>query len=130
MMTTTMENLPSPTKQEPNLPADKPKPTTLAGAVTENFDQIINLASQITEIRKLKTMGNIQIKQLQENRKYLLAEAEAYAQKKNADTNDVVQKMNLVRLMMNDFYAQSNGSLSSEDFRIVITEIVNQMGKV
>ena len=65
-----------------------------------------------------------------EDRKTLLAEAEAYAIRKNADTNDVVQKMAIIRGMMQDFYAQSNQQISGEDFRIIITEIVEQMGKV
>lgn len=60
----------------------------------------------------------------------LLAEAQAYVEKKKADTNSVVEKMNVVRTMMLDFYTHSNGNISGDDFCRIISEMVNQMGKV
>lgn len=38
--------------------------------------------------------------------------------------------MNVIRSMMQDYYAASNNNISSEDFRAVITDIVNQMGRI
>ena len=102
----------------------------LLGAAADNFGEILRLAEEITEIRKTKVQTEAVIKQMSEYRKTILAEAESYAMKKNADTKSIVDKMNVIRLMMQDFYAQSNQQLSSEDFRAVITEIVNQMGRV
>lgn len=102
----------------------------LLGAAADNFGEILRLAKEITEIRKIEVQTEAVIKQMSESRKTILAEAESYAMKKNADTKSIVDKMNVIRLMMQDFYAQSNQQLSSEDFRAVITEIVNQMGRV
>lgn len=102
----------------------------LLGAAADNFGEILRLAEEITEIRKTKVQTEAVVKQMSEYRKTILAEAESYAMKKNADTKSIVDKMNVIRLMMQDFYAQSNQQLSSEDFRAVITEIVNQMGRV
>lgn len=102
----------------------------LLGAAADNFGEILRLAEEITEIRKTKVQTEAVIKQMSEYRKTILAEAESYAMKKNADTKSIVDKMNVIRLMMQDFYAQSNQQLFSEDFRAVITEIVNQMGRV
>ena len=102
----------------------------LLGAAADNFGEILKLAEEITEIRKTKVQSDAVIKQMAEARKTLLAEAEAYAMKKNADTKSIVDRMNIIRAMMQDFYAQSNQQLSGEDFSAVITEIVNQMGRV
>lgn len=102
----------------------------LLGAAADNFGEIMKLAEEITEIAKTKVQTEAVIKQMAEARKNLLAEAEAYAMKKNADTKSVLEKMNLIRAMMKDFYDQNNQRLTSEDFKAVITEIVNQMGRV
>lgn len=109
----------------------------LLGAAADNFGEILKLAEEITEIRKTKVQSDAVIKQMAEARKTLLAEAEAYVMKKNADTKSVVEntkvvieKMHVIRMMMQDFYAQNQQHLSSEDFKAVITEIVDQMCRV
>jgi len=117
------------TKPGTNAPAVSGK-DKLLGAAADNFGEILKLASEITEIAKLKVGTDAIIKQMAEKRKDLLAEAEAYALRKKADTNSVVEKMELVRKMMLDFYEHNVTTISGEDFRIIITEIVNQMGKV
>jgi len=117
------------TKPGANAPAVSGK-DKLFGAAADNFGEILKLASEITEIAKLKVGTDAYIKQMAEKRKELLAEAEAYALRKKADTNSVVEKMELVRKMMLDFYEHNVTTISGEDFRIIITEIVNQMGKV
>lgn len=106
------------------------QPKKFGTVLADNFDSIIKLASDLVEIKKMKVQSEAILKKMAEDRKTLLAEAEAYAIRKNADTNDVVQKMAIIRGMMQDFYAQSNQQISGEDFRIIITEIVEQMGKV
>lgn len=102
----------------------------LLGAAADNFGEILKLASEITEIAKLKVSTDAIIKQMAEKRKDLLAEAEAYALRKKADTNEVIEKMNVIRLMMNDFYEHSDAKISGEEFKAIMTEIVNQMGRV
>ncbi len=67
---------------------------------------------------------------MEADRKQLLAEAEAYVLMKNADTNSVIARMNVIRLMMQDFYQQSNHQITSEDFKQIITSIVDQMGRI
>lgn len=52
-------------------------------------------------------------------------------QKKNADTNSVVEKMKIVRDMMNDYYKYSgNANISGDEFRMIISDIVNNMKQV
>jgi hypothetical protein len=103
---------------------------TVGDVLGDNFDSIMKLATDITEIRKIQVMSHAEVEKMEAARKSLLSEAEAYAIKKHADTNDIVQRMNIIRGMMADFYAQSNQQITGEDFRIIITEIVNQMGRV
>lgn len=71
------------------------------------------------------------LKQMDKQRENLLAEAEAYVRKKNADTNDVVEKMKVVSDMMNNYYRYSgNANISGNDFRMIISDIVNSMKQV
>ena len=103
---------------------------TKLDVVSEGFDNIMKLATEITEIKKMKTQGELILQKMDKDRELLLTEAQAYAEKKNADTKSVVDRMNVIRGMMQDFYAQSTQQLTGEDFRVIITEIVNQMGRV
>lgn len=100
-------------------------------AVADNFGQILDIASSIVEIERMKVQSEAVIKQMAETRKNLLAEAEVYAIKKNADADSVVQKMQIVRDMMRDFYeCNTNANLSGEDFSRIISSIVCEMGKL
>ena len=103
---------------------------TKLDVVSEGFDNIMKLATEITEIKKMKTQGELILQKMDKDRELLLTEAQAYAEKKNADTKSVVDRMNVIRGMMQDFYAQSNQQITGEDFRVIITEIVNQMDRV
>ena len=103
---------------------------TKLDVVSEGFDNIMKLATEITEIKKMKTQGELILQKMDKDRELLFTEAQAYAEKKNADTKSVVDRMNVIRGMMQDFYAQSNQQITGEDFRVIITEIVNQMGRV
>ena len=125
--------------KQPEIIISKPQtqPTTTgktAGdVISENFESIVNLASQYMEIKKGKVETDNQVKLLEQARKQLVTEAEVYCMKKDRETKDVVQRMMIIREMMNDFYAaaqQSQQPITSADFRIIITEIVNQMGRV
>lgn len=103
----------------------------MSDAIADNFGQILELASGIVEIEKMKVQSAAVLKQMEESRKNLLAEAEAYATKKNADTDGVVQKMQMVRDMMRDFYQyNNNANLSGEDFSRIISSIVSEMGRL
>lgn len=98
--------------------------------VSNNFDSIMNLAGSIVEIKKMKVASEACLKKMAEDRKALETEAQAYAIKKRADTSSVVDRMNVIRSMMQDFYAHNQGNLSGDDFCKIITEVVNQMGRV
>lgn len=103
---------------------------TKLDVVSEGFDNIMKLATEITAIKKMKTQGELILQKMDKDRELLMTEAQAYAEKQNADTKSVVDRMNVIRGMMQDFYAQSNQQITGEDFRVIITEIVNQMGRV
>lgn len=98
--------------------------------VANNFDSIMNLAGSIVEIQKMKVASDACLKKMAEDRQTLEAEAQAYALKKRADTSSVVERMNVIRSMMQDFYAHNQGNMSGDDFCKIITEVVNQMGRV
>lgn len=115
---------------KPNVGSQQVATKTKLDVVSEGFDNIMKLATEITEIKKMKTQGELILQKMDKDRELLMTEAQAYAEKKNADTRSVVDRMNVIRGMMQDFYAQSNQQITGEDFRVIITEIVNQMGRV
>lgn len=115
---------------KPNVDNQQVATKTKLDVVSEGFDNIMKLATEITEIKKMKTQGELILQKMNKDRELLMTEAQAYAEKKNADTKSVVDRMNVIRGMMQDFYAQSNQQITGEDFRVIITEIVNQMGRV
>lgn len=96
--------------------------------VVDNFGSILDLAYDITEICKMKVQSDAVINKMEQDRKTLLAEAEAYAIRKNVDTSSIIDKMKLVQEMMRDFYQYNNSNISSEDFSKIISEVINQMG--
>lgn len=102
----------------------------MVDALTNNFGTILELVGNVLEMQKMKTASDAVLAKMAEDRKKLLDEAQAYAIKKRADTSSVVERMNVIRSMMQDFYAQSDGNMSGEDFCKIITEVVNQMGRV
>lgn len=115
---------------KPNVDNQQVATKTKLDVVSEGFDNIMKLATEITEIKKMKTQGELILQKMDKDRELLMTEAQVYAEKKNADTKSVVDRMNVIRGMMQDFYAQSNQQITGEDFRVIITEIVNQMGRV
>lgn len=98
--------------------------------VSNHFENILNLAGNILEIQKMKVASEACLAKMAEDRKRLIDEAQAYAIMKRADTSSVVDRMNVIRSMMQDFYAHNRGNLSGDDFCKIITEVVNQMGRV
>lgn len=96
--------------------------------VVDNFGSILNLAYDITEIYKMKVQSDAVISKMEQDRKTLLAEAEAYAIRKNVDTNSIIEKMKLIQEMMRDFYKYNNSNMSGEDFSKIISDVINQLG--
>ncbi len=105
-------------------------PQTLTQAAAQNFGRILDLAGGLVEIKKMKVASDAVLAKMEADRKQLLSEAEAYCIKKNADTKSIVDRMNVIRLMMQDFYQQSNQQITGEDFKQIITSIVDQMGRM
>ena len=60
----------------------------LLGAVADNFSNILSIA-EIVNIRALRAQSEARALELSAEREKLLAEAETYARRKNADTDSV-----------------------------------------
>ena len=117
----------TPTSIDQNTPTKGDKAMDM---LSDNFSNILKLAGDIVEIRKMQVASDACLKKMEEDRKRILVEAQAYAERKRADTSSVVERMNLVRAMMLDFYAHNNGSMSGDDFCKIIKEVVNQMSRL
>ena len=117
----------TPTSIDQNTPTKGDKAMDM---LSDNFSNILKLAGDIVEIRKMQVASDACLKKMEEDRNRILVEAQAYAERKRADTSSVVERMNLVRAMMLDFHAHNNGSMSGDDFCKIIKEVVNQMSRL
>ena len=108
------------------LPEKTPAPidNKLSDALAENMGNIISLAKDIVDIQKMKTQSEAVLKKMEADRVMLLAEADAYVKRKNADTMQFVSKMQFARELLKDFYNQKNTSgVSAEEFSTLINAI-------
>ncbi len=99
-------------------------------ASIDNFDKILDLASDIVEMGKLKVQTDAIIRKMAEDRKYLLAEAEAYVMKKQSDTEQMVEKMNFIKDMMNQFYKHNDNKISGDEFSKIMRDIIKEIGNL
>ena len=113
-------------------PGDNSTPTsspqTLTQAAAQNFGKILDLAGDIVEIQRMKVASDAVLAKMKADCEQLLAEAEAYVKRKNADTNSDTARMNVIRLMMQDFYQQNNQQMKDEVFCKIITDTIEKLG--
>ena len=114
-------------------PGDNSTPTsspqTITQAAAQNFGKILELAGGIVEIQRMKVASDAVLAKMEADREQLLAEAEAYVLMKNADTNSDTARMNVIRLMMQDFYQQNNQQMKDEVFCKIITDTIEKLGR-
>ena len=104
-----------------NLPAANNK---IVDALADNMDSILGIAKDIVAIERMKVQSEAVLKQMEEDRARLREEAKAYVMKKNADTKDAIDKMQMARILLNEFYNQkSTAGVSAEEFSTVIKSI-------
>ncbi len=102
----------------------------LKQSIADNMGNMIDLAKDIVDIKKMQVQSDACLAKMEADRKMLLAEAEAYAIKKNSDIKDTVNKMIFVQNLLKDFYKYNqNGehTLTGEEFTTLITNILNTM---
>ena len=96
----------------------------LTDALADNMGNIISLAKDIVDIQRMRVQSQTLLDKMEEDRAMLRDEAEAYVNKKNADTNQIIGKMQIAREILKDFYNQKNtAGVSAEEFSAVIKAI-------
>ena len=121
---------PSPQTQTSDSSLISPGVDKLAGAVADNFGRILDVACAISEIEKMKVQANVYVTQLREQRLMLEEETRAYVSKVEAETNRTVQKVEVIRCMMQDYYRFGQNKLSSSEFSKIISNVLEQMGEL
>jgi len=96
----------------------------LVHAAAENFGEIVKVAGQIVEIRKIYADSDARVAEIEAKKETLIAEADNYVKKVEADTNQTLSKAETVRLLLNDFYKNNPGNLSGEEFAGIIKELI------
>lgn len=111
-------------------PANGNSPSTgeiVARGFADNIPAMIDLAKDIVSIEKMKAATDGQVRILQEKRKELLDEAEAYVRKQNADTNKMISKGEQIRLTLEQVFSRVGDKMSGEDLAKTISTIVESM---
>jgi hypothetical protein len=96
-------------------------------AAADNFGAIIDLAKNIVDIQKMQIQSEAVLAKMAEDRKMLLATAEAYVMKKDADTKNVIDRMKMIQNLLRDFYVYNQNretGLSGNEFSRIITELL------
>lgn len=123
-------DVPLPLTQTPDSALISPGMDKLAGTVADNFGRILDVACAITEIEKMKIQANVYVAQLREQRLMLEEETKAYVRKVEAETDRTVQKVEVIRRMMQDYYRFGQNKLSSSEFSSIISNVLEQMGEL
>jgi len=93
-------------------------------ALADNMGSIISIAKDIVDIRRMQVQSEALLQKMEKDKAMLLAEADAYVKRKNADTKQIVDKMQIARELLKDFYAQKNtAGVTGEEFSMVIKTI-------
>lgn len=116
------------TSGKDSAPASSPQ--TITQAAAQNFGKILDLAGGLLEIKKMKVASEAVLAKMEADRKILLAETEKYVLMKNAATKSAVDRMNVIRLMMQDYNQQSSPNIKSEDFKDIITKTIEELGRI
>lgn len=114
---------------------NKPQPDSagldkLASAAADHFDRILDVAEKVAEIQKMQVQADTYISILREKRLMLEQETKAYVMKLNAETNAIINKAEVIRRMMHDYYTAGSASLSGEVFSKIISDVLDHMGDI
>jgi len=96
----------------------------IANALADNMDSIIGIAKDIVDIQRMRVQSEALLRKMEEDRAMLREEAKAYVMKKNAETKQIIDKMQMARVLLNDFYNQKNtAGVTAEEFSTIIKSI-------
>lgn len=96
----------------------------LVHAAAENFGEIVKIAGDIVQIRKIYADSDAKVAEIEAKKGVLIAEADNYVKRVEADTHQTLSKAEQVRLLLNDFYKNNPGNLSGEEFAGIIKELI------
>lgn len=111
-------------------PSETNKSDAIVNSIANNFPKILDIVSDIVEIKKIEKQSEVLIKKMEEDRKMLLAEADSYIKRKQADTQQILGKMEIIREMMKDFYQHAPSNLTGEQFSEIITKFIDKLDEI
>lgn len=106
---------------------DKESKNEIVKAVCNNFGDVVKLAEQVVEIKKMYAESDIRIAELEEKRATLREETNSYIDKMEAGTRRMVQRSEQVRTLLNDYYKNCGENINPEVVKELIkaTEVVD-----
>lgn len=99
----------------------------LVFAAIDNFPRILDIASEIVQIEKVRAQADAYAVVLREKRLCIEQEADAYVKKMKSDTDAVIGKAEVIRAMMRDYYNSGQSKLSGEEFSRIISDVMDRM---
>lgn len=106
------------------------KSDAIVNSIANNFPKILDIVSDIVEIKKIEKQSEVLIKKMEEDRRMLLAETDSYIKRKQADTQQILGKMEIIREMMKDFYQHAPSNLTGEQFSEIITKFIDKLDEI
>lgn len=95
----------------------------------DNINRILNIVGEMVSIQKIKELTKSQVTLLEQQRKTLQEETDAYVRKLRESTNGRIEKAKVIERMMSDFYQNSDGKLSSDAFQAIISKVIDNVFK-
>ena len=95
----------------------------------DNINRILNIVDEIVSIQKTKELTKAQVTLLEQRRKTLQEETDAYVRKLRESTNGQIEKAKSIERLMSEFYQKSDGKLSSADFKAIIDKVIDNVFK-
>lgn len=111
---------------------NKPLPASggehLAHAMADNFGRIMDVACALAEVQRIGAQADAYVKARQADRETLAQETENYVKKLQAETDAKISKVEVIRRLMQDYYASGQTRLSGEEFSRIISKIIDDGG--
>ena len=100
----------------------------MAHAIADNFGRILDVASALAEVERIGAQADAYVKASKADCEKLAQETESYVRKLQAETDAKVDRVEVIRRMMQDYNNAAQKNLSSKEFFRIISKIIDDGG--
>ncbi len=112
--------------QFPQAPAQGSGADHLQHAVAENFDRVLDCARIVVESKALLAQADAYSAKVDADCRKLAQETKAYVDKLEAESKSKLAKGDLIRHLLQDYYKSGQAPLSSQDFSAIVSQVIDR----